>query len=69
MSRSRKGIRFSQPVANPPFCWLCDRRLYAGGRSYVTIVGEDGHPRPAHDFCAGESSAEVESRRGGEGDV
>ena len=44
--------KFTQPRAAVPFCWLCDRALYAGGRSYVTITDEDGHTHPSHHYCA-----------------
>lgn len=51
--------KFRQPKANPPICWICDRRLYAGGRAYVIIVGEDGHEHPVHRQCAASARAEV----------
>lgn len=31
-------------------CWICDKRLYAGGRSYVEIE-IDGVKRPVHASC------------------
>jgi len=36
---------------NPPLCWICDRRLWVGGRSFV-IIQEDGQEHPAHKGCA-----------------
>ena len=38
--------------AKVPLCWVCDRKLYAGGRSYVTITDEQGNEHPAHKSCA-----------------
>lgn len=40
-----------KPRANPPLCWLCDRRLWSP-RKYVLVVAEDGREHPAHTFCA-----------------
>lgn len=42
------GFKFTAPRANPPICWLCDKALHAGGRSYVIVEGN----HPAHKFCA-----------------
>lgn len=33
-----KGWKATQPKARVPFCWECSRKLYAGGRSYVTVT-------------------------------
>lgn len=38
--------------ANPPVCWECGRKLYAGGWVYVEIPSMDGGTRPAHRQCA-----------------
>lgn len=46
------------PRANPPICWLCDGRLYGGGRFYA-LVEVDGASRPAHKTCAEEATAPV----------
>ena len=54
-----RRAKFRKPRANPPFCWICDRMLYAGGRAYVTIAGEDGHEHPAHRECARDDGCEV----------
>lgn len=51
-TRRRRPTRYRLPVANPPVCWGCDERLYAGGRSYVLAVAEDGHEHPYHHECA-----------------
>lgn len=41
-----------QPTrANPPVCWLCGRRLYAGGWQYRIVEDEEGRPHPAHQAC------------------
>lgn len=45
------GSRFRQPKARGRLCWLCDRRLYAGGRAY-RLVELDGVLRPVHALCA-----------------
>lgn len=45
-------IRYAQPRANPPICWLCDRPLHGGGRVYAEVVDDDGHEHPAHKNCA-----------------
>lgn len=34
-----------------PVCWICNRRLYAGGRAVRMFVDDQGIERPAHDFC------------------
>jgi hypothetical protein len=41
-----------QPRVNPPICWLCDKRLYAGGRAYdlISVEGQET-PRPVHRTC------------------
>lgn len=42
-----------RPVrANPPICYICDRKLYAGGWSYELAEEEEGVYRPAHRACA-----------------
>lgn len=52
--------------AKVAICWLCDRRLWAGGTSYTTII-EDGHEHPAHKYCAKQAqlkkSVEVQARK------
>jgi len=45
--RERRGQR----RARVPMCWLCDRKLNAGGYEWVGIV-ENGHQYPAHKRCA-----------------
>lgn len=40
-----------KPRAAVPVCWLCGKRLYAGGRSYVIVV-DNGVEHPAHRTCA-----------------
>jgi len=52
------GIKFERPRAKVPFCWICDKLLYAGGRSYTMIV-EDGIQHPAHKECAKRPGVEV----------
>lgn len=52
-TRSRSHVRFTQPRANPPFCWICDRMLHGGGRVYVEVIDGAGHSHPAHKSCAG----------------
>lgn len=42
------GSKFTGLRANPPICWICDRKLFAGGRSFVLISDN----RPAHRDCA-----------------
>lgn len=37
--------------ANPPVCWLCDRRLWHPF-SYVLVTDDDGTTHPAHESCA-----------------
>lgn len=49
---SRKPVTYTQPPANLPVCWLCDKKLYAGGRAYVLVESDDGHKHPAHKRCA-----------------
>jgi hypothetical protein len=44
------SAKFTAPVQRT-LCWHCDRRLYAGGRSYRMVL-IDGVPRPVHAFCA-----------------
>lgn len=53
MSRSRRPRRprATRPKANPPICWLCDRRLW-NPRAYVLVRAEDGRQHPAHHSCA-----------------
>ncbi len=48
----------TQPRANPPICWICDKRLYGGGRCY-DLIAVDGQadPRPVHKTCKDEKSA------------
>lgn len=43
---------FTKPKAKGGLCWVCDRRLYAGGRAYVMVTDSQGFERPVHDFCA-----------------
>lgn len=43
-----------QPRAKVPVCWICDRMLYAGGKSYAIVKDEAGNDRPAHKQCAKE---------------
>ena len=50
MTPKRKPIKFTAPRAIGGLCWLCDRRLHAGGRSYKTAV-VDGVERPVHARC------------------
>ena len=38
--------------ANPPVCWICDRKLYAGGWQYELIEDEAGNEHPVHVSCA-----------------
>lgn len=38
-------------LAVPPVCWGCDKKLYAGGRSYVMRADEQGIERPYHKSC------------------
>ena len=41
-----------KPIS-PPICWICDRKLYHGGRSYRLVTDADtGHEHPAHVSCA-----------------
>lgn len=40
----------TKPKAPGGLCWVCDKRLYAGGRSYATAV-IDGVERPVHAAC------------------
>jgi hypothetical protein len=49
-----------RPRANPPICWLCDRRLAYGGRRYKLVLDLDGHEHPAHVWC--EPEPEVTAR-------
>lgn len=46
-------MRYTYPKrkARHPFCWECSRRLWAGGRAFTTIVGEDGHEHDVHNDC------------------
>ena len=37
--------------ANPPICWICDRRLCSNGWVYETVVDEEGRKRPVHVAC------------------
>lgn len=46
------SFKATQPRANPPICWTCNKRLYAGGRIYVLVEDEDGNQHPAHKNCA-----------------
>jgi hypothetical protein len=41
---------FKKPLVPGGLCWNCDRRLYAGGRSYK-MVEIDGVMRPVHKHC------------------
>lgn len=43
-------MKYTKPVMRT-LCWICDRRLYAGGRSYV-MIEIDGVQRPVHASCA-----------------
>ncbi len=45
-------FKATKPRANPPICWVCDKRLYGGGRFYETVADEAGHQHPAHVSCA-----------------
>ena len=45
-SDQRRKVR-----ANPPVCWLCDKKLDGAGWWYGLIVGEDGNKHPAHRHC------------------
>lgn len=38
--------------ANPPVCWVCDRRLW-NPFSYVVVTDPDGKTHPVHNICAG----------------
>lgn len=69
VKRERNGRRQRPPQrerAKVAICWLCDRKLWAGGTSYTTIV-EDGHEHPTHKFCAKQAqlqkSVEVQARK------
>jgi hypothetical protein len=42
----------TQPRARVPVCWVCDKRLYGGGRFYEYVRDEEGHLQPAHVYCA-----------------
>lgn len=55
----QSSVEFTAPRANPPICWLCDKTLHAGGRSYVIIQGAQGE-HPAHKQCA--QGADLEYR-------
>lgn len=46
------AIKFTQPRAKVPICWICDRMLYGGGRVYVEVIDDAGHKHPAHKWCA-----------------
>ena len=46
------SIRFTQPRANPPICFFCDKKLHAGGRSYEKVREPDGLIRTYHISCA-----------------
>jgi hypothetical protein len=60
MSKRDKDRALRVTFANKPapggLCWICDRRLYAGGRSYV-LVTIDGVERPVHGDCARKAGA------------
>lgn len=45
------AVKFTKPKAIGVLCWGCDRKLHAGGRSYVLAV-VDGVQRPFHGQCA-----------------
>ena len=48
------------PRANPPVCWLCDKRLYSGGRMYV-MREVDGVMRPCHGHCVSEEIGDFDN--------
>lgn len=47
-------FKSKQPRAGVPFCWICDRRLYGGGKFYAEVIDDAGYPHPAHKTCANE---------------
>lgn len=49
-----------KPKARTMFCWYCSRKLYAGGRQYITITGDDGHEHDVHKQCHDEQMADAE---------
>ena len=50
-----------KPRANPPICWVCDRKLSHGGWRYATVQDVSGRPHPAHGHCAALAGAELEA--------
>ncbi len=44
-------VKFKQPIANPPVCWICGRKLYGGGRVYKLVNDYQGNEHPAHKQC------------------
>ncbi len=52
MSSAKRRSKPIQPKANPPICWICDRKLYGGGKYYWIVQGLDDREHPAHVGCA-----------------
>jgi hypothetical protein len=59
------SAKFTKPKAKVPFCWVCDKRLYAGGRAYVEVKMEDGYFHPVHDFCVPKDAERKPAPEGG----
>lgn len=57
--RSRAHVRYAGSRAKVPFCWVCNRRLWANGRVYAEVIDESGNRHPAHKDCAKEQTPEV----------
>lgn len=49
-----------QPRARVPVCGVCDRQLYAGGRSWAEMRDDGGILRQAHKSCVAAVTACVE---------
>ena len=61
-------VRTSQPAPvkpTRPSCWLCDRRLWAGGRSFV-IIRRTAKKHPAHKSCVQQAGLPVSRKTGSE---
>lgn len=52
-------MAIKKPLFAARFCWICSRRLYAGGRAYKLIIGPDGHSHPCHADCVRDEEAEA----------
>lgn len=46
------AVKYTQPRANPPYCWACDRLLHAGGRAYTLVEVLGVGQKPMHKWCA-----------------